>query len=54
MTSATKNSPAARSGLQRHTTSEPPWVRALLIGVALGFLSLFLFVPLVSVFSHHT
>ena len=35
----------------RHSTSEPPFVRWLLIGVALGFLGLFLFVPLVSVFT---
>ncbi len=32
------------------TRTEPFWVRALLIGTALVFLSLFLFVPLVSVF----
>ena len=31
-------------------TTEPAWVRCLLIGVALVFLSLFLFVPLVTVF----
>ena len=31
-------------------TGEPPWVRRLLIGIALAFLTLFLFVPLVSVF----
>ena len=31
-------------------TTEPVWVRRVLIGVALVFLSLFLFVPLVSVF----
>jgi len=31
-------------------TTEPAWVRRLLIGVALVFLSLFLFVPLVAVF----
>ena len=31
-------------------TSEPPWVRRTLIAVALVFLTLFLFVPLVSVF----
>ena len=30
--------------------AEPAWVRWLLIGVALAFLSLFLFVPLVTVF----
>jgi sulfate transport system permease protein len=32
-------------------TAEPFWVKALLIGVALGFLTLFLFVPLVAVFT---
>ncbi|NEX61983.1 sulfate ABC transporter permease subunit CysW [Noviherbaspirillum galbum] len=32
-------------------TVEPIWVRALLIGVALGFLTLFLFVPLAAVFT---
>ena len=37
--------------VHRRTTGEPPWVRRLLIGVALGFLSLFLFVPLISVFT---
>ncbi|WP_044528347.1 sulfate ABC transporter permease subunit CysW [Herbaspirillum sp. B65] len=31
-------------------TTEPWWMRALLIGIALVFLTLFLFVPLVSVF----
>ena len=33
-----------------HATAEPPIVRRLLIGVALAFLGLFLFVPLISVF----
>jgi sulfate transport system permease protein len=37
--------------VHRHTTSEPPFVRRLLIGVALAFLGLFLFIPLVSVFT---
>jgi sulfate transport system permease protein len=32
-------------------TSEPAWVRRLLIAVALAFLALFLFVPLVAVFA---
>ena len=32
-------------------TTEPRWVRWLLIGVALGFLGLFLLVPLVVVFA---
>jgi sulfate transport system permease protein len=49
MSTAMKKSGAP--GRHRHTTSEPPLVRALLIGVALTFLSLFLFVPLVSVFA---
>jgi sulfate/thiosulfate transport system permease protein len=31
-------------------TSEPAWVRRVLIGVALAFLAVFLFVPLVAVF----
>jgi sulfate transport system permease protein len=31
-------------------TGEPPWLRRLLIGIALLFLALFLFVPLVTVF----
>ena len=31
-------------------TQEPPWVRFALIGLALAFLTLFLFVPLVAVF----
>jgi sulfate transport system permease protein len=37
-----------RRGL--HAVQEPAWVRWALIGIALGFLTLFLFVPLVSVF----
>lgn len=32
-------------------TGEPFWVRALLVGVALAFLTLFLFVPLAAVFT---
>ncbi|MBE0547682.1 MAG: sulfate ABC transporter permease subunit CysW [Rubrivivax sp.] len=34
----------------RAATAEAPWVRALLIGLALGFMTLFLFIPLVTVF----
>ena len=34
----------------RRATEEPRWVRWLLIGAALAFLSLFLFVPLLTVF----
>ncbi len=40
-----------RSAAVPPATLEPFWVRAVLIGVALGFLTLFLFVPLVSVFA---
>ena len=35
----------------RHSTSEPPWVRRLLIGVAMGFIGLFLVLPLIFVFT---
>ena len=38
-------------GGKRHANAEPPGVRRLLIGVALAFLSLFLFLPLLSVFT---
>jgi sulfate transport system permease protein len=34
-----------------HRRTEPPFVRRLLIGVALAFMALFLVVPLVSVFA---
>jgi sulfate transport system permease protein len=37
--------------VHRRTTGEPAFVRRLLIGIALGFLSLFLFLPLVFVFA---
>ncbi len=40
-----------RAGTQRRSTSEPPWVRWLLITIALLFLTLFLFVPLIAVFA---
>jgi sulfate transport system permease protein len=35
---------------KRVTTTDAPWVRRTLIGVALLFLTLFLFVPLAAVF----
>jgi len=42
---------APRSAAKRApVTGEPAWVRRLLIGVALGFMTLFLFVPLAAVF----
>ena len=40
-----------RRAAQRRATAESPWVRRLLIGVALLFLGLFLVVPLASVFA---
>jgi len=42
--------PARGHTLRRRSTSEPAWVRWLLISVALGFLTLFLVLPLISVF----
>ncbi len=46
--------PASAAGLSpqaiRGATTEPPWVRRLLIGTALAFMTLFLFVPLATVF----
>ena len=42
---------ATRREPYRRATAEPPWVRWLLIAVALLFLGLFLVVPLVSVFA---
>ncbi len=38
------------SATRARSTQEPAWVRWSLIGLALGFLALFLFVPLISVF----
>lgn len=40
-----------RAAVVPPATLEPVWLRAVLIGVALGFLTLFLFVPLMSVFA---
>ncbi len=36
--------------MRRAVTTESPWVRVLLIALALGFMTLFLFVPLITVF----
>ena len=47
----TLRTPAPTPVSPTQSRSEPPWVRRLLIGVALAFLSLFLFLPLVSVFT---
>jgi len=35
----------------RDTTTEPPWVRGLITGLALLFLGIFLFIPLAAVFT---
>jgi sulfate/thiosulfate transport system permease protein len=40
----------ASSRVQRSATAEAPWVRRTLIGTALVFMTLFLFVPLATVF----
>ncbi|PXW88421.1 sulfate transport system permease protein [Nitrosomonas sp. Nm84] len=42
--------PLSPSAQKEHATQEPAWVRWSLIGVALIFLTLFLFIPLISVF----
>ncbi|MFL9922779.1 sulfate ABC transporter permease subunit CysW [Herbaspirillum lusitanum] len=42
--------PRGEPAFEPNVTLEPLWVRALLIGIAFIFLTLFLFVPLVSVF----
>jgi sulfate transport system permease protein len=41
---------SSHSFTQNTATREPAWVRLTLIGIALAFLSLFLFLPLVTVF----
>ncbi len=43
--------PARRGAAPATSVLEPDWVRYLLLGVALAFLTLFLFVPLVAVFA---
>lgn len=48
MTTAAISLPLPVRGVR--ATQEPAWVRWLLIGTALAFLSLFLFIPLISVF----
>ncbi|MBY0500174.1 MAG: sulfate ABC transporter permease subunit CysW [Nitrosomonas sp.] len=42
--------PLSGKTFQQRATQEPSWVRCFLIGLALAFLTLFLFVPLISVF----
>jgi len=43
--------PVRRAAAPATSVLEPDWVRRLLLGVALAFLTLFLFVPLVAVFA---
>ena len=53
MTATATTAALPASSILRHhaeATNEPAWVRRLLIGLALIFLTLFLFVPLISVF----
>ena len=42
---------AAPGGAGRPAITEPPWVKWVLIGLSLGFLGLFLLIPLASVFA---
>ena len=42
--------PASGKTFRQRATQEPAWVRRSLIGLALAFLTLFLFIPLISVF----
>lgn len=42
--------PSLSPAAQQHATQEPRWVRWTLISIALLFLTLFLFIPLISVF----
>ena len=50
MTTATLTAASRMPSRSAQSTQEPAWVRRTLIGVALLFLTLFLFVPLASVF----
>jgi sulfate transport system permease protein len=51
MAGAVSSLNSRKSGAAQAATSEAPWVRVILIAVALGFLTLFLFLPLIIVFS---
>jgi len=42
--------PVSGKTFRQRATEEPAWIRWLLTGIALIFLTLFLFVPLISVF----
>ncbi|HKD38466.1 MAG TPA: sulfate ABC transporter permease subunit CysW [Pirellulales bacterium] len=49
-TIATYPAEASGGAIRRATTSEPRWVRVLVICVSISFLTLFIFLPLVAVF----
>nr|WP_315482658.1 sulfate ABC transporter permease subunit CysW [uncultured Undibacterium sp.] len=51
MTTQTVANPRIEPPLQLQATLEPIWVRVLLLTVALAFVTLFLFIPLVAVFT---
>lgn len=51
MTTQTVANPRVEPPLQLQATLEPIWVRVLLLTVALAFVTLFLFIPLVAVFT---
>jgi sulfate transport system permease protein len=51
MTAATTTTQTRPRASRRRSTNEPPFVRWLLIGVALTFIALFLVIPLISVFA---
>jgi sulfate transport system permease protein len=51
MTAATTTTQTRPRAILRRSTNEPPFVRWLLIGVALTFIALFLVIPLISVFA---
>jgi sulfate transport system permease protein len=51
MAGAVSSLNSRKSGAAQAATSEAPWVRVVLIAVALSFLTLFLFLPLIIVFS---
>lgn len=51
MTGAVSSLGVQKNATRHSATSEAPWVRVLLIAITLGFLTLFLFLPLVIVFS---
>ncbi len=51
MTPAATTLNISRPDVRRRSSSDPPWVGWMLISIALAFLSLFLFVPIITVFA---